>query len=62
MTVNDNNNINDGGGGGDNSGMYMSKLRGGSMEKWLGSDTTSPPVIGRGWGGFASSRGCITVG
>ena len=47
MAVNDNNNDNINDGGGDNSGMDMSKLRGKSREKWLGSNPTDPPVMVR---------------
>ena len=47
VDVNDNNNINYCGGGGENGGMDMRKLRGGSRKKWIGSDLTVPPVLGR---------------
>ena len=62
MDVNDNGNTNDGGGGGDNGGMDMIKLRGGSREKWIGSNPTGTQVLGRQWEGYASSKGCITLG
>ena len=48
MAVNDN--ISGDGGGGDNSGMNMSKLRGKSREKWMGSNQTEPSVMVRRWG------------
>ena len=55
MAVNDN--ISGGGGGGDNSGMNMSKLRGKSREKWLGSNPTEPPVMVRRWRGVPPQGG-----